>query len=92
MVADELSCQPQERLLKVVVGLGRNVIVLQILLTMEGDGLCLHFALLDIDLVTAEDDGDVFANSNEVTCTFVKKADIKSLLDENLRCQLGTFL
>jgi hypothetical protein len=73
LVANELSCQPQEGLLKVVVGFGRNVVVLQILLPMEGDGLCLHFALLDVDLVAAENDGDVFAHSDEVTCKFVSR-------------------
>ncbi len=35
---------------------------------MEGDGLGLDLALLDIDLVAAENDRDVFANADEVTC------------------------
>lgn len=35
---------------------------------MEGDGLCLDFALLHIDLVTAEDDGNVLADTDEVAC------------------------
>jgi hypothetical protein len=73
LIADELPCQPQEGLLKVVVGFGGNVVVLQILLAMEGDGLGLHFALLDIDLVSTENDGDVFAYSDEVTCNFVRR-------------------
>ncbi len=34
---------------------------------MEGDGLCFDFALLDIDLVATEDNGNVFADSDEVT-------------------------
>src|SRR5215475_8230560 len=38
-VANEFSGQPKERLLEVVVGLGRNVVVLQVLLAMECDGL-----------------------------------------------------
>ena len=34
---------------------------------MEGDGLGLHFPLLDVDLVAREDDGDVLADADEVT-------------------------
>lgn len=34
---------------------------------MEGDGLGLHLALLDVDLVTAKDDRDVLADTDEVT-------------------------
>ena len=34
---------------------------------MEGDSLGLDFSLLDVDLVTAEDDGDVLTNTDEVT-------------------------
>lgn len=68
LVSDELSGEPQEGLLKVVVGLGGDVVVLEVLLAVEGDGLGLHLALLDIDLVTAKDNGDVFANTDKVTC------------------------
>jgi hypothetical protein len=67
-IADEFSGQPEEGLLKIVVGLGRNVVVLQVLLAMEGDGLRLDLALLDVDLVAAEDDGNVFADTDKVTC------------------------
>lgn len=34
---------------------------------MEGDGLSLDLALLDVDLVTAEDDRDVLADTGEIT-------------------------
>ena len=34
---------------------------------MESDGLGLDLTLLDIDLVTTEDDGDVFANTDKIT-------------------------
>ena len=70
-VADQLSCEPQERLLKVVVGLGRDIVVLQVLLAVEGDGLGLDLALLDVDLVTAENDGDVLADSDQITYQIV---------------------
>lgn len=33
---------------------------------MEGDRLGLDLALLDVDLVTAEDDGDVLTDTDEV--------------------------
>lgn len=34
---------------------------------MESDGLGLNLTLLDIDLVAAKNDGDVFANTDEIT-------------------------
>lgn len=34
---------------------------------MESDGLGLHLALLDIDLVAAENDGDVLADTGKIT-------------------------
>lgn len=65
-IARELAGQPQERLLEVVVGLGRNVIVLQVLLPVECDVLGLHLAVLDVDLVAAQNDGDVLAHADEI--------------------------
>lgn len=65
-VADELACEPEEGLLEVVVGLGRDVVVLQVLLAVEGDGLGLDFALLDVDLVASQDNGDVLAHTDQV--------------------------
>jgi len=66
-VADELPCEPEERLLEVVVGLGRDVVVLEVLLAVESDGLGLDLALLNINLVTCEDDWDVLADTDKVT-------------------------
>lgn len=66
-VADELAGEPQEGLLEVVVGLGGDVVVLEVLLAVEGDGLGLDLALLDIDLVTAENDGNVLTDTDEIT-------------------------
>ena len=66
-VSDELASQPEEGLLEVVVGLGGDVVVLQVLLAVEGDGLGLDLSLLHIDLVATEDDWDVLANTDEVT-------------------------
>lgn len=66
-VASKLASEPKEGLLKVVVGLGGNVVVLEVLLAVEGDGLGLDLALLHVDLVTGEDDRDVLADTDEVT-------------------------
>lgn len=34
---------------------------------MEGNSLGLDLSLLDVDLVTAQDNGDVFADTDEIT-------------------------
>jgi hypothetical protein len=66
-VANEFACQPQERLLEVVVGLGGDVVVLKVLLSMESNGLGLYLSLLDINLVSGEDDGDILADTDQIT-------------------------
>lgn len=65
-VTDKLASEPEEGLLKVVVGLGGDVKVLEVFLAVEGDFLGLDLAVLDIDLVAAEDDGDVVADADEI--------------------------
>ena len=65
-IASELASEPQERLLEVVVGLRRDIIVLQVFLAVEGDLFGLDLALLDIALVAAEDDGDVGADTDQI--------------------------
>ena len=65
-VADKLASEPEEGLLEVVVGLGGNIVVLEVLLSVEGDGLGLDLSLLHIDLVTAENDGNVLADTDEI--------------------------
>ena len=67
-ISNELPGEPQEGLLKVVVGLCRDIVVLQVLLAMKGDGLGLHLSLLDIDFVAAEDNGDALADTDKITC------------------------
>jgi hypothetical protein len=91
LVADEFPGEPEERLLEVVVGLGGDVVVLQVLLSVEGDGLCLDLALLHVDLVAGEDDGDVLADTDQVTCRLLVMHRI-SEVSRDVRCQLGTFL
>jgi hypothetical protein len=69
---------------------------------VEGDSLGLDLALLDIDLVTSENDGDVLADTDKITCEWGVLAGLGNLeaarkkagqgADGCLRCQLGTFL
>ncbi len=66
-VANKLACQPKERLLEVIIGLGGDVIVLKVLLSVESDGLGLHLPLLDINLVSGEDDGNILADTDQIT-------------------------
>jgi len=66
IVPRQLPRQPEKWLLKVVVRFGRNVIVLQVLLPMEGDLLCLDLTVLDFYLVPREDDGDILADTGEI--------------------------
>jgi len=65
-VSDELAGEPEEGLLEVVVALGADVVVLEVLLAVEGDVLGLDLAILDVDLVATEDDGDVVTDTDEV--------------------------
>ena len=67
IVAGEFTGQPQERLFEVVVGLCRNVVVLQVLLAVESDLLGLDLAILDFYFVSAQDNWDIFTNSGQIT-------------------------
>jgi hypothetical protein len=42
---------------------------------VESDGLGLDLALLDVDLVTAQDNGDVLADADEITCKLSQMAN-----------------
>lgn len=45
-VANQFPGEPEEGLFKVVVGLGRDVVVLEVLFAVEGDGFGLDLAFL----------------------------------------------
>lgn len=64
---DQLPGEPKERLLEVVVGLGGDFKVLQVLLSVESDTGSLDLSFLDVDLVTTQHDGDVFTNSFQIS-------------------------
>jgi len=66
-VTNKLPRKPQEWLLEVIVRLGTNLEVLQVLLAMEGDSASLYFPLLDIDFVSAKHDWDALADTLKVT-------------------------
>ena len=75
-VAHKLAGQPQEWLLEVVVGLGGDIVVLEVLLAVERDGLGLDLALLHVNLVTDEADWDVLADADQVTYVAVSWSSI----------------
>ena len=64
---------------------------MKVFLAMESDGLGLHLTLLDIDLVAAKDDWDLFADTDKVTYQKISRMPWIPVA-ENVRCQLGTFL
>lgn len=69
-VSSEGSEDPEEGFFILVVGLGRDVKVLEVALAMEGDLAGLDFAIFLVDFVADEDDGDVVADSSEVLVPF----------------------
>lgn len=66
-VTDKLAGQPKEGLLEVVVGFSGDIVVLEVLLAVESDGLGFDLSLLDIDLITGQDNWDVLANTDQIT-------------------------
>ena len=81
-VAAQPSEEPKEGLFVLVVGLGRNVIVLQISLPVEGDLAGLHLSVLNVNLELAG------------RCTLFPTSTIGTFSQIRVRslCHLGTFL
>lgn len=65
-VVGETAEEPDEGLLELVVALGRDVVVLQVLLAVEGDLLGLDLAVFDVDFVSHQDDRNALANTCQV--------------------------
>ena len=65
-IVDHSSQEPHEGLLKLVITFGANVVVLQVLLSVEGDLLGLNLAILDVNLVSDQHNGDAFANARQI--------------------------
>jgi hypothetical protein len=62
----EFSEEPDEWLLELIVGLGRDIVVLQVLLSVESDLLGLNLSVLDINFVSYENNWNVLTNSDEI--------------------------
>lgn len=58
----ELPGKVEERLLEVVVALGRDLVILEVLLPVEGHHLGLHLPVLHVHLVAAQHDRYVVAD------------------------------
>ena len=65
-IASQSTEEPHEWLLELVVALGRDIVVLEVLLAVESNLLGLHFTVTHIDFVTDEDDGDGLANTGQI--------------------------
>jgi hypothetical protein len=65
-VTSELSENPEEGLLVLVIGLCGYVVVLERSLTMESDLSSLDLSVLRVNLVTNENDRNIFADSSQI--------------------------
>ncbi|GET89242.1 GTP-binding protein, putative [Leishmania tarentolae] len=65
-IVGKLLRQPYERLLEVVVRLGRDIVVLETLLAVESNHLCLHLTVRAVYLVAYQDDGNVVAHTRDI--------------------------
>jgi len=66
-VANQFASKPQERLLEIIVGLGIDFKVLNTFLPVESHSGGLDLPLLNVHLVSAQHNGDVFADTLEIT-------------------------
>jgi len=65
-ITGELTENPEEGLLILVVRLSGDIIVLKGSLSVESDLSCLDFSVLGIDFVTNKDDRDIFTDSSQI--------------------------
>ena len=65
-IVHESAEKPDEWLFELIVGLGGDVVVLEVLLSVESNLLGLDFSILDVDLVTDQHDWDSLANTGQV--------------------------
>jgi len=66
VIISESSEEPDERFLVLVVALGRDIVVLKVLLSVEGDLFGFNFSVFHVDLVSNENNWDVGAHSGQV--------------------------
>jgi hypothetical protein len=65
-IIGDLLGKPEEGLLEIVVGLGRDIVVLKTLLAVEGDHLCLDLSVGAVNLVAYKNNGDVVAHAGDI--------------------------
>lgn len=70
LVADQTLEKPDEWLFILVVGLGTDVVVLEISSSVEDDLTSLHLSLLDICLVSDQDNWNVRGDSGQILVPF----------------------
>jgi hypothetical protein len=63
----QLSSEVEEGFLVVVVGFRRDFVILKVLFAMESYLLRFNLTVLDINLVTAENNRDILANAAKIT-------------------------
>jgi hypothetical protein len=61
----KLPSKIEKRFLKIVVTLSRYFIILQILLPMKSNLLGFHLSVLDINLVTTKNNGNIFTDPDK---------------------------
>ena len=79
---DKLACQIKERLLIVVVALGRDLMVLEVLLSVKCNLLGFHLPVLDINFVATQDNGDVLTDSANFRQPFAPQAILLRVKEE----------
>jgi hypothetical protein len=65
-IVDHATEEPDEGLLELIIALGRDVIVLQVLLAMESDLLGFHFSVTHINFIAYKHNGDGFAHTGQI--------------------------
>ena len=58
--------EPDERLFELIVALGRDIVVLEVLLSVESDLLGLNLTVTNIDFVTDKNDGNGLTDTGQV--------------------------
>lgn len=78
----QLSGEIQERLLKVIIALCGNLIVLEILLPVECNLFCFDLPVLDINLVSTQNNGDILTDPDSSPLKTFRN-EIKHIHKEN---------
>jgi len=66
----ESSEEPDERLFELIIGFGRDIIVLEILLSVENNLFGLNLSIFDINLVSDENNWNILAHSYKILVPF----------------------